>query len=215
MDLDLDIIGRKAVALRAEVVREITESDLALLQTERGIKPTAIQRISERHHALARCLATGLSVSDACAITGYTPSRISILKGDPAFEELVAFYRTPKAELVHDFQDKAAIARNMATDLIIDKMEETPEAISLGDALDVAKTYADRSGHGPQSRSTHVHQFVGLADRMKARRQLTGASQAAKGPGLLVEGTLAPTISPEGRSPHLGTDQRRTEDEVG
>src|SRR5687768_16258292 len=95
LDLDLDIaatdfIGRKARSVTAEVTRELTRSDLALLKTERGVQPSHIQRLSERHHALARCLASGLSVADACAITGYTPSRVSILKGDPSFEELIA-----------------------------------------------------------------------------------------------------------------------------
>lgn len=179
-----------------EVLRELTESDLALLATERGIKPSHIARLSERHHALARCLASGLSVSDACAITGYTPSRVSILKGDPSFEELISFYTSAKAGLVHDFADKAAIARNMATDLIIERMEDTPEAVGIDTALDVAKTFADRTGHGPQSRSQHLHVHMNLADRLKTARQRVGALPAAEGPGLLVEGTLAPTIQP-------------------
>jgi hypothetical protein len=193
MDLDLDVvsmIGRKPRGLSAEIMRELTESDLALLDTERGIQPSHITRLSERHHALARCLATGLSVSDACAITGYTPSRVSILKGDPSFEELIAFYQGPNAQLAQDYGTKAAIARNMATDLIIDKMEEKPQEVSIGEAIDIHKTYADRTGQGPQSRQQHLHMHIGVADKLKAARQRT-----PEGPRL-IEGTSAPTISP-------------------
>lgn len=176
LDLDLDIasvVGRKARSVDAEVLRELTKSDLALLATERGIKPSHIARLSDRHHSLARCLATGLSVADSCAITGYTPSRVSILRGDPSFEELISFYQGGKAELLMGYAEKAAVARNMATDLIIERMDDEPEKVSTGEALDIAKTFADRSGHGPASRTTNVHVHVGTADRLKQARLRT------------------------------------------
>jgi hypothetical protein len=179
LDLDLDIVspGRKAKALHAEVLRPLTAADMALLETERGIQPTAIQRITDRHHALARCLASSMSVADACAITGYTPSRISILKDDPAFKDLVEFYRGPNAELARDYVTKATIARNMATDLIIEKLESEPDTVGLDQAVDIAKTFADRSGHGPQSRTTNVNVNVNLADRLSAARKRVSSPQ--------------------------------------
>jgi hypothetical protein len=60
MDLDLETlgsIGRKSVPCLAEVVRPLTEADRALLATERGIQPSAIKRLTDSHHALARVLA--------------------------------------------------------------------------------------------------------------------------------------------------------------
>lgn len=189
LDLSLHLGGRKAQPLAAEVVRELTPSDLGLLETERGIQPNHIQRITDRHHALARCLASGMSTTESCLVTGYTPSRISVLRGDPAFEELIAFYTQAKGELVRDYQDKAAIARNMATDLLIERMEDTPEAIGNDLALDVAKTFADRSGHGPKS--TNVNVNVNLGDRMKAARERASRSGPRESGH---EATLAPTI---------------------
>ncbi len=190
LDLDLDIaadslIGRKPKAVHAEVLRELTESDLALLSTERGIKPTHIARLSERHHALARCLASGLSVSDACAITGYTPSRVSILKGDPSFEELIAFYQADKAGPVQDLADKMRQNAMEAQNILADRLEETPEAIAIDALIDITKLGADRTGFGPQSRQTHLHVHTNLADRLSAARQRAGR-------GMLIEGSLAP-----------------------
>lgn len=173
MDLDLDIIGagRQTKRLHAEPLRELTEADLALLATERGVQPSAIKRISDRHHSLARLLASGTSVSDACAITGYTPSRISILKGDPAFEELIAFYREGKAEAVQDLSDKLVEVSREAVGILQDRLELEPEAFDAGTLLDLAKFGADRTGHGPQSRTTNLNVNVNLADRLSAARK--------------------------------------------
>lgn len=193
LDLDISLIGRKAKVVSAEVTRELTESDLALLATERGIKPSHITRLSERHHALARSLASGLSVSDACAITGYTPSRVSILKGDPSFEELIAFYQTDKAGLVQDLGDKMRANALEAQSIIADRLEDTPEAIGIDALLDITKIGADRSGFGPASRTTNVHVHMNLADRLKTARQRVGAaSQDSVGPMKLIEGSSAP-----------------------
>lgn len=199
MDLDLDIapslIGRATKVLTAEVMRELTASDVALLGTERGIKPSHIARLSERHHALARCLASGLSVADACAITGYTPSRVSILKGDPSFEELIAFYQTDKAELVQDLGQRMLLNAREAAAILAEKLEDEPAAFHPDTLLDIQKAGADRNGFGPQSKSTHLHVHANLADRLKSARQRVGAPPAAEGPGKLIEGSLAPTIA--------------------
>lgn len=195
MDLDLDVvptgIGRKPVAVTAEIVRALTESDLALLATERGIKPSQIQRLSERHHALARCLATGLSVADACAITGYTASRVSILKGDPSFEELIAFYQRGGAELVQDLGAKLLSNARAAADELANRLEDSPEELSVDALHDTIKIGADRTGFGPQSRSQHLHVHMNLADRLAAARK-----RAEPGPLKVIEGSsAAPTIS--------------------
>lgn len=180
------------------MLRELTGSDLALLSTERGVKPSHIQRLSERHHALARCLAAGLSVADACAITGYTPSRVSILKGDPSFEDLIAFYQGDKAKLVHDLGDKMRQNALEAQNILAERLEDEPAAIGIDQLLDITKLGADRTGFGPQSKSSHLHVHMNFADRLKAARQSGASASAAEGPGKLIEGSLAPALIPGG-----------------
>lgn len=187
LNLDVSLIGRKPKSLGVEITRELTESDLALLSVERGIQPLSLTRISERHHALARCVASGMTGAEASAITGYTQSRISILKDDPAFQELVAFYRTDKAALVVDLQTRMTALTIDAVDQLHEKVEEgklEPEAL-----LDIAKFGADRTGHGPQSRNTNVNVNVNLAGRLAdARRRREGAVNPTS------IGAAAPTI---------------------
>src|SRR5258708_36547734 len=121
LNLDINLIGRKATVIGAEVLRDLTTSDLALLATERGIRPTSIQRITDRHHALARCLASGMSATEAGLVTGYTASRISVLRGDPSFEELIAFYRDVKLEKVRDLNDKLVDVASEAPVIPLDR----------------------------------------------------------------------------------------------
>lgn len=174
---------------------------MALLATERSIKPSSIQRISERHHALARCLASGMSTADACVITGYTPSRISILKGDPAFEELVSFYQSDKAQLVQDLGDKMRQNALEAQNLIAERLEDESATIGIDQLLDITKLGADRTGFGPQSKSSHLHVHMNFADRLKAARQSGASASAAVGPGKVIEGSLAPSIASSPKEP--------------
>lgn len=194
LNLDLHLGGRRPLPLGAEAVRELTESDIALLQVERGIKPTQLQRITDRHHALARCLATGMSATESGLVTGYTPSRISILRGDPAFEELIAFYQAETAKPVLDLQQRMTSLALDATAELQDRLELSPAEVSTDQLLDTIKLTADRTGHGPKQ--TNVNVNVNLGERMKAARERAALPPArTTGPDPVSHSTsLAPTI---------------------
>src|SRR6187549_2263835 len=85
--------GRAASPVEASTLRELDAADLALLEVEKGVKAPPLKRLGERHHALARCLASGMSEANAAITCGYVLSRVSVLKADPAFRELLEFYR--------------------------------------------------------------------------------------------------------------------------
>lgn len=199
LGFDIHLGGRATKALHAEVVRELTQSDLALLATERGVQPTHVQRITDRHHALARCLASGMSATEAGLCTGYTASRISVLRGDPAFEELIAFYRADRGAEVLDLQSKFTALAKDATTEIQERLELEPASFGNDQLIDVVKLAADRSGNGPQSKTTNLNVNVNLGDRMKAARERVAAPSlpmpAREGAKVdSHESSLAPTI---------------------
>jgi hypothetical protein len=203
MDLDFDIHlgGRAPKSVEAEVVRELRESDLALLSVERGIAPSHVQRISSRHHALARSLATGMSALEASLVCGYTPSRISVLRSDPAFEELVAHYTKLSSEATVDLQQRMATLAVEAADVMADRLETAPETFANGELHDLLKLAADRTGHGPASKTTNVNVNVNLGDRLRAARERAAVpsclpSGAIEGGSLSVEGP--PSLSGQG-----------------
>lgn len=177
MDFNFDITspGRRAKPLEAEVARPLAEADLALLATERGITQAPLKRISERHHALARNLAAGLSPAQAAAITGMCGSRISVLQGDPAFQELVTFYRGEKDAAFADMYEQLAGLSKDALLLLRERLEDTPEDFGNGMLLEIVTKLADRSGHGPASRS-EVSVNVNIASRLEEARKRARAA---------------------------------------
>lgn len=168
--------GRSPKIVSAEFAGELTSADLAMPQVSSPAKP--IKAIRDSHHSLARCLATGMSEGDASAVTGYSPSRISILKADPQFKELVEFYRQGAIKEVADFRARMADMGMDALAELRERMEEKPEDFSPALLKEIVRDMADRTGHAPQRGPTSVTQVnVTLTERMqRARERVNGLS---------------------------------------
>lgn len=172
MDLSAEIFrtrGRAAKPIVAAVVRELDRADMLLLASEKGSKPSAVKRITERHHALARNLASGMSEGEAAVFCGYTISRVSILKSDPAFRELLEFYREDAQRPYRDLHVRLSGLATDAAEELSNRLEEEPEKITVGQLVELTKMGADRTGFGPQATNLNVH--VDLAGRLEAARK--------------------------------------------
>lgn len=187
-DLDLDLLdlsprvgrGRQAVDLHAEFTRELTTADLAMPPAASS-QPAKIKALRDSHHGLARVLATGISESEASAITGYSPSRISILKADPTFKELLEFYRMRGEAVVTDFRERMAITGMTALQVLQERLEDDPEEITAGTLREIVKDMADRTGHAPPKGPTNVTNVnVELGDRMAKARERVAQARAPK-----------------------------------
>lgn len=201
MDLDLPLTGRKSSPVMAEVVRGLTEADVALLATERGVQPSSIKKLTDSHHALARCLAAGMSNAEASAVTGYTPSRVSVLNESPLFAELVDHYRKNAESSLADFQERMHSVGLTALDELKDRLETEPEKIGTATIIEAIKTLADRTGHGPQSKTTNLNVNVSLAERVAEGRRRAQLSTRVSphdpvvlGPGQEQSSRLAPAL---------------------
>lgn len=174
MTIPLDIVkvkGRSSVPIQAEALRELTRADLALLEAERGVqKPKALVRLRERHHALARNLAGGMKESDAAAMCGYDLARVSVLKGDPAFQELISFYRESVDAAYANLHEVLAGMSLDAALIIRERMEDEPDKLKTDQLADIVKMGADRTGHGPSS-TQQVNVNVNLASRLEEARK--------------------------------------------
>lgn len=162
--------GRRLAEVEAEVVRELTAADMQLLGGERGIQAKPIERLRDRHHAIARLIAAGRKIGEVAAITGMTISRVSILQSDPTFAELVRFYRSEvNIEYVELHQTLAGMSLDAAM-ILREKLEEDPDSLSTGQLLEITKMGADRTGLGPSS-SQNVNVNVNLASRLEQARK--------------------------------------------
>jgi len=176
MDLDLEIKtrGRPARPVVLTVARELTQADISLLATDRQIKPIPIKRLRDSHHALARCLASGMKPAEASIVTGYCLARISILQSDPSFAELLNFYRSNEEMQFAEFQTRMSALGLDAIQELHDRLLEEPEKLSPGQLLELVKSMADRTGHGPATKSTNVNVNVDLSARLEAARRRVG-----------------------------------------
>lgn len=150
-------------------VREVRQDEMKMLEAPRE-KARPLRRIGERHHALARALASGMPDWQASATTGYDHAYISILKADPTFRELLEFYRD-KTNV--QYEDMHAQLAGLSFDAIVElrhRLEEQPEKLRSEELKELIRLGADRTGFGPSSRQ-EVNVNVGLAERLERARQ--------------------------------------------
>lgn len=169
--LGLRTRGRAERPVVFEVGRELEPEDLELLSEEGRAQPVPqLTKLRERHHTLAKMLAQGTPEGEAAIACGYALSRVSILKADPSFRELVAFYRQGVQERYYDMHEAAAALGRDAIEELHERLEEDPESFSIGQLMTLSSTMMDRTGHGPSS-STNVNVNIGLADKLEAARK--------------------------------------------
>lgn len=174
MELDIRTRGRAPAVIEVTSAGEILPEDLPLLDLPRPTAtPSPLKRLRDRHHKLAQHLASGLSERDAAIIVGYDISRVSILKNDPAFKELLEFYRAREAEKFDGFAEKLATVANEAVDVLIERLEddEEREKLPVSQLIALAEMGADRIGYGRQTRNESLNVNVGFAADLDAARK--------------------------------------------
>ncbi len=178
LGLDLDLSaglgmrtrGRKTIAVGVTVERELEAADIEMAGAERGSKAPDLVKLRDRHHALAKTLAQGTAEGEAAIMCGYSVSRVSILRSDPAFSELVSFYRKGVEEQYYGIHEKLSGLASDSLDELGDRLENRADEFSVTQLMDLTKMGADRTGHGPSS-STTVDVRHGLADKMESARK--------------------------------------------
>lgn len=168
--------GRAVRTVSAVTVRPLDEADILLLAAgEKGSTASPLKRLGERHHALARALAGGMKPGHAGITCGLSASRVSILQSDPAFKELVNFYREDVNAQYRDLHQRLSGLALDAAEELAERLEEDPSSVSTGQLMEVVKMGADRTGFGPQSSSLNMNVNVDMANRLKAARERVAA----------------------------------------
>lgn len=180
---ELDLVlrparGRPPKEFFATYTRDLSAADLAALSLPRSTAPRSLVRIHASHHSLARCLAAGMKPAQAGLVTGYSASRMSILQNDPAFRALVADYQTEAKSVFADLAERMNDLSLDAIEILQERLHEAPEGFTIPVLLDLVKTFADRTGHGP-GQDVNVKMSLDLIDRpprenfeeWKARRE--------------------------------------------
>lgn len=132
------------------ILGALEQSHVLALAGPKGASTPHVKKLRETHHRLARLLASGVKEGHVAALSGYSISRLSILKNDPSFLELVSFYRLEVNEVHLDAERQLANLRSDAIDELADRLENQPDKMSNKDLLNLATFAADRTGLGPK-----------------------------------------------------------------
>ncbi len=164
-----------------EVRRTLAPEDLAMLALE-PIKQSSLKKIRDSHHALARVLASGISNIDASRITGFDQNYISVMKADPAFQELLAFYEEHDEVQQADLRERMTLIALDVSAEIRDRLHSDPESFSHSEMRQLLTNLADRVGFGP---SSTVHATVDVTENLSydEQRKLFEALKAIQNAG--------------------------------
>ena len=161
MNLMASIGEAKAPKMQLVSVKPLTASELqTVLETPllaEGLTPS-IGTLRSSHHKLARLLALGLRDVEASHQTGYSASRISILKKDPAFRDLLTHYEQANAELARNLPERLAQLSMDTVDLLQERLTEEPEVFTNGQLTELLKAGADRSEAPVVSKNINVNE---------------------------------------------------------
>jgi hypothetical protein len=203
--------GRRPAPILYGPPRPLSEADIASMWDRQADGAKAIPRIKTlryNHHLLAKAVASGKSLLECSQMTGLTGSRISDLKNDPAFQELVSFYAEELHEVYVDVHQRMAALGTSVLEELTERFDAEPEKFTKRELMDLFTTMADRSiptakgGPSPQQGlSIGGNAGSGLA------LQINFVSPAAGEPETLdakvVSGPILQEVKPEGLRPLL------------
>lgn len=134
---------RPARPVALEVERELTEEDLEALESKDSPALSAAQgtlaSISFAHHQLARLVAQGLPNPEVSLLTGYSTAYISLLKGDPAFAELLAYYALQEEAKHVDVMERMRTLGLSTMDELQRRLAEEPDGWTKRELMELAE----------------------------------------------------------------------------
>jgi hypothetical protein len=110
-----------------------------------ALSPFTTDRLRARHHQLARYIAEGKTLREAAYIVGYTPTTVVNYTQDPAFRELVDYY---KAQVHHEYLDmhhRLGALASTAVDILHERLEEKPANFTNNELRQIINDACDRS----------------------------------------------------------------------
>lgn len=139
-----------------------------------GARVVTVKALRHTHHRLAQLLAIGTDEGVAGKLCNYTANRVSVLKADPAFQELLAYYADEAhQEWRNQWGDFVSASKGLTMDLLghlQQMLDENPERFTPAETREAIKVLADRTGHAPVQKSLNVNVNTDMATRMQAAR---------------------------------------------
>lgn len=140
--------GRRPAPIHYGPPRPLSEADIASMwdpQNSGQKNAPRIKTLRYNHHLLAKAVAAGKTLLECSQLCGLTVYRISDLKNDPAFQELVSFYADELNEVYVDVHQRMAALGTSVLEELQERFEESPDKFTKRELLELFTTMADRS----------------------------------------------------------------------
>jgi hypothetical protein len=149
--------GRAAKTIAWGAVRELTDEDILALHSPMAapVRQAPLRELRYRHHLVARLLAEGKSNTQISESIGMSVARISTLKQDPAFSELVEEYKEKIDEVYFDAHARLAALGITAVEELQARLDDSADRFTAEELRKIAESSLDRSiapnksGFGP------------------------------------------------------------------
>lgn len=179
-------------------VRALTRDDLVMLRPE--IDRTVASRtgialkLRDHHHRLARLVAAGFKTGEIMERTGVSYSRLSVMRKDPAFIELIAKYKEKVDAAFEREQDifyQVATSNMLKAEVMLAEKLETAEEegvpLPTRDLIAISRDAADRFGYGKRNMNLNINvDFAAQLEKTIARSK-----------GKTIEGGAVTSVIPQ------------------
>lgn len=147
--------------------------------------------LRDRHHMVARLCALGLPNYEVATRTSYSEVRISTLKADPTFQELIEYYRGQVNEQFReatlDYFEVANANRNLAAVRLNDMLNDDGHEFTPSQLLAIQADAADRTGYPKRKEALNINvDFAARLDqaiRRSSQARLPAPSPSGIGAG--------------------------------
>ena len=146
--------GKKpSLPVEIEVIRGLTAEDLPAIRNPPPVAAgvPVVRQLRSAHHQLAQLIAKGEDQATVALVTGYSQSYLSNLKTDPAFAELIEYYRTERELVFIDAMERLRAVGITAIEEMQARLEEAPEKFTKREIMElielaIVKPTQGRSG---------------------------------------------------------------------
>jgi hypothetical protein len=119
-------------------VRPLTQDDVLQLMEPPVVESLpSIPQIKHQHHQIAALIAKGSRNQEISAITGFSPSYISMLKSSPDMKELVAYYAEQAEQRTVDALARLRAIGIASAEELQHRLNESPEKFSTNQLMDL------------------------------------------------------------------------------
>ena len=170
--------GKMLSPLECEIINSIDVGDLVARSTSplASSEAPSLAKLRQIHHEIARLLASGLSETEVAGVVGYSLSRISILKADPSFKELLAYYSKRQEEVFIDVRKRLAVLGMDAVAELQDRLDYKSDSLTNTQLIEITKASLDRAGFNPVNKTENVQVLLTGDELAKLKERIGGTN---------------------------------------